>query len=70
MNYVEYFRLVAMKDAAIDTKSDLPCEYLYGRAGYLYALAYVNQHIKPEPIEDELFRSVSHFQVNQNDSIW
>lgn len=47
-----------MRDAAIDPSSELPNEYLYGRAGYLYALLYVNKHIHPSPIDCSFIRQV------------
>lgn len=55
---VGLFRLVDMQDAAVDHKSDLPSEYLYGRAGYIYSLLFVNKYIKPSPIDDGLIRQV------------
>lgn len=51
-------KLESMKDAAVDPKSDLPSEYLYGRAGYIYSLLFVNKHIKPSPFDDKLIRQV------------
>lgn len=47
-----------MSDAAVDCNSDLPNEYLYGRAGYLFALLYVNKHIQPAPVSKSLIREV------------
>lgn len=38
--------------------SDLPNEYLYGRAGYLFAVLFVNQHISPPPFNDSFIRSI------------
>lgn len=54
MNY----RLVGMQHDAIDIESDLPNEYLYGRAGYLYALLFVNKHVHPPPVNEALIRKV------------
>lgn len=51
-------KLLAMSDTAVDCKSDLPNEYLYGRAGYLFALLYVNKNIDPPPIGDQIIREV------------
>lgn len=42
----------------LDESSDVPDELLYGRAGYLHSLLFVNANISPPPIEDELFRQV------------
>lgn len=51
-------KLIRLKKDAIDPDSDLASEYLYGRAGYLYALLFVNKHIQPEPVEKGLIRNV------------
>lgn len=42
----------------MDQNSDEPNEYLYGRAGYLYALMFVNKHISPPPIDDLFIRNI------------
>jgi len=47
-----------MKDAAVNWSSDLPNEYLYGRAGYMFALLYVNKYTKSAPIPNNLIREV------------
>lgn len=51
-------KLVRMKQEAVDADSGLPSEYLYGRAGYLYSLLFVNKYIQPEPIDQALIRNV------------
>lgn len=51
-------KLLHLKRDAIDPDSELPSEYLYGRAGYLYALLFVNKYIQPEPIDKGLIRNV------------
>lgn len=51
-------KLIGMKTEAVDPDSDLPCEYLYGRAGYLYALLFVNKYVKPEPVDMGVIRKV------------
>lgn len=57
-------KLIRLKKDAIDPDSDLASEYLYGRAGYLYALLFVNKHIQPEPVEKGLIRNVRfHFFI-------
>lgn len=33
-------------------------ELLYGRAGYLYALLFINKNISPAPIDDELIKRI------------
>lgn len=56
-------KLIRLKKDAIDPNSDLPSEYLYGRAGYLYALLFVNKYIQPEPVDKTLIRNVlPHFR--------
>lgn len=47
-----------MQYDAVNVNSELPNEYLYGRAGYLYALLYVNKNIPTKPIEDVYIRKV------------
>ena len=42
----------------LDECSDLPDELLYGRAGYLFCLLFLNSNISPPPIEDELIKQV------------
>lgn len=57
-----------MKHDAINVSSDLPNEYLYGRAGYLFALLYVNKHIPDKPIDDNEIRQIIEaiFMCGQN----
>ncbi|XP_017775526.1 PREDICTED: lanC-like protein 2 [Nicrophorus vespilloides] len=50
--------LLSLKADAINSKSDLPSEYMYGRTGYLYCLLYLNKHISPPPIEGPTIRNV------------
>lgn len=57
-------KLIRLKKDAIDPNSDLPSEYLYGRAGYLFALLFVNKYIQPEPIDKGLIRNVLIFLLN------
>lgn len=47
-----------MQQDAINANSDMPNEYLYGRAGYLYALLFVNKHILTKPIDIAYIRKV------------
>lgn len=47
-----------MQTDAVNVDSDLPNEYLYGRAGYLFALLYINKNISPHPIPDKNIRNV------------
>lgn len=50
--------ILDLKAAAINGKSILPNEYLYGRAGYLFSLLWVNKNINPSPISNEIIRQV------------
>lgn len=52
------FRILDMKGEALDPKSDLPSEYLYGRAGYLFSLLFLNKYIQPTPVDDKIIREV------------
>lgn len=52
------FRILHMKGEALDPKSDLPSEYLYGRAGYLFSLLFLNKYIQPTPVDDKIIREV------------
>lgn len=51
-------RLLSLNTEVLDAKSDLPNEFLYGRAGYLYALLFVNKYINPPPIEEKLIKKI------------
>jgi hypothetical protein len=48
----------SMEDDVLDVNSDLPNEYLYGRAGYLYAVLYVNKHVSPPPFDESFIRKI------------
>lgn len=54
-------KLIHLRKDAINPDSDLPSEYLYGRAGYLYALLFVNKYIQPEPADNGLIRNVGFY---------
>lgn len=51
-------KLKALAPHVVDLRSDIPDEILYGRAGYLYSLLFVNKHIKSVNIEASLIRQV------------
>ncbi|XP_019872798.1 lanC-like protein 2 isoform X2 [Aethina tumida] len=53
-----YKKLEAMKDDVLEVDSDLANEYMYGRAGYLYALLFLNKNLQPPLVSGELIRSV------------
>ncbi|KAM4027678.1 lanC-like protein 2 [Anomaloglossus baeobatrachus] len=43
-------KLLALHRGVVSTDSELPDELLYGRAGYLYALLYLNAEIGPDTV--------------------
>uniref|UniRef100_A0A6Q2YNF0 LanC lantibiotic synthetase component C-like 2 (bacterial) n=1 Tax=Esox lucius TaxID=8010 RepID=A0A6Q2YNF0_ESOLU len=45
-------KLLQLQRGAVSVDCDLPDELLYGRAGYLYALLYVNKEIGPDTVDD------------------
>lgn len=53
-----YFRVKSVSAYVLDECSDLPDELLYGRAGYLFCLLFLNSNISPPPIEEELIKQV------------
>ncbi|OAD59635.1 LanC-like protein 1 [Eufriesea mexicana] len=42
----------------LDESNDLSDELLYGRAGYLFSLLFLNANISPAPIEDKFIKQV------------
>ncbi|XP_018560773.1 lanC-like protein 2 [Anoplophora glabripennis] len=51
-------RLKSLEKDVLHVHSDLPNEYLYGRAGYLFAILYANKNVVPPPFDDNFIRSV------------
>lgn len=51
-------KLKSLSALVLDESSDLPDELLYGRAGYLFSLLFLNKSISPTPIEDDLIKQV------------
>ncbi|XP_012140106.1 lanC-like protein 2 isoform X1 [Megachile rotundata] len=51
-------KIKSLSTYVLDECSDLPDELLYGRAGYLFSLLFINSNISPHPIEDELIKQV------------
>lgn len=47
----------------MDKHNDVPDELLYGTAGYLAGLLYVNANISPTPIEADLIKKVLFFSI-------
>lgn len=54
-----YYRLKSLDKDVLNVLSDLPNEYLYGRAGYLFAILYANKNVAPPPFDDSFVRSVN-----------
>ncbi|KAM8823866.1 lanC-like protein 2 [Spinachia spinachia] len=52
-------RLLQLQRAVLSPDSDMPDELLYGRAGYLYALLYVNQQIGADAVEQGTIAKVA-----------
>lgn len=45
-------RLLQLQRSVLSPDSDVPDELLYGRAGYLYALLYVNKEMGPDTVDE------------------
>ncbi|KOC63195.1 LanC-like protein 2 [Habropoda laboriosa] len=48
----------SVSSVVLNESSSIPDELLYGRAGYLYTLLFLNANISPPPIQDELIKQV------------
>lgn len=51
-------RLLQMHRTVVCQESELPDELLYGRAGYLYALLYLNTEIGPGTVGETAIKEV------------
>ncbi|XP_012215517.1 glutathione S-transferase LANCL1-like [Linepithema humile] len=51
-------KLKSLSTYVLDKHSNVPDELLYGRAGYLSALLYINANISPAPIEADLIKKI------------
>ncbi|XP_076286080.1 glutathione S-transferase LANCL1 [Lasioglossum baleicum] len=51
-------KLKSLSPHVMNQHSDIPDELLYGRVGYLFSLLFLNKHISPPPVEDELIRQI------------
>uniref|UniRef100_A0A8C3R4H4 LanC-like protein 2 n=1 Tax=Cyanoderma ruficeps TaxID=181631 RepID=A0A8C3R4H4_9PASS len=51
-------KLLQLQRTVISTDSELPDELLYGRAGYLYALLYLNTEIGPDTVPQSVIKEV------------
>ncbi len=56
-----WFRLLQLQRSVLSPDADVPDELLYGRAGYLYALLYVNKEIGPDAADHD---SIAKVHVN------
>lgn len=52
-------RLLQLQRSVLSPDSEVPDELLYGRAGYLYALLYVNKEIGAEMVDENTIAKVS-----------
>lgn len=55
-------RLLQLQRAVLTLGSDVPDELLYGRAGYLYALLYVNKEISSHAVDEDTITKVRQHQ--------
>uniref|UniRef100_UPI0037E8C5BB lanC-like protein 2 n=1 Tax=Semicossyphus pulcher TaxID=241346 RepID=UPI0037E8C5BB len=51
-------RLLQLQRAVLSPDSEMPDELLYGRAGYLYALLYINKEIGADTVDEETITKV------------
>lgn len=51
-------RLLQLQRSVLSPDSDIPDELLYGRAGYLYALLYVNKEIGSDAVDEDTITKV------------
>lgn len=51
-------KLKSLSDYVLEENEHLPDELLYGRAGYLYCLLFVNKNVTPSPFDDFLIKQV------------
>ncbi|XP_060833144.1 lanC-like protein 2 isoform X2 [Bombus pascuorum] len=51
-------KVKSLQSVVLNENSDLPDELLYGRAGYLFSLLFLNSNISPAPIESDLIKQV------------
>ncbi|XP_075349832.1 lanC-like protein 2 isoform X2 [Mycteria americana] len=51
-------KLLQLQRTVVSTDAELPDELLYGRAGYLYALLYLNTEIGPDTVPQSVIKEV------------
>ncbi|KAJ8687404.1 hypothetical protein QAD02_023198 [Eretmocerus hayati] len=57
-------KLLELSPYVVDEHSGIPDELLYGRVGYLYSLLFVNKHISPPPIRNDLIKQIINSILN------
>lgn len=62
--FLVWCRLLQLQRTVISTDAELPDELLYGRAGYLYALLYLNTEISPDTVPQSVIKEVRHFSLS------
>lgn len=53
-------RLLQLQRSVLSPDSEMPDELLYGRAGYLYALLYINKEIGADTVDESTITKVKH----------
>ena len=56
-------RLLQLQRSVLSPDSEMPDELLYGRAGYLYALLYVNREIGVNTVDEGTITKVRHIHT-------
>lgn len=51
-------RLLQLQRSVLSPDSEMPDELLYGRAGYLYALLYINKEIGADTVDESIITKV------------
>ncbi|KAI8514687.1 PREDICTED: lanC-like protein 2 [Branchiostoma belcheri] len=62
-------KLQALGPDALNLRSDLPDELLYGRAGYLYALRFVRKNIGDHAVDEKLVDKVAQAIVSSGQAL-
>ncbi|KAL2715276.1 lanC-like protein 2 isoform X1 [Vespula squamosa] len=57
-------KLISLSTHVISERNKIPDELLYGRAGYLFSLLYVNSNISPPPIKSDIIQQVIFCIIN------
>ncbi|KAK2116017.1 LanC-like protein 2, partial [Saguinus oedipus] len=62
-------KLLQLQKAVVCQESDLPDELLYGRAGYLYALLYLNMEIGPGTVCESAIKEVVNAMIESGKTL-